>query len=342
VKKSLKALDKPDPNQTPEEQVSNTRRCLVKIGRHIDSILEPMSEDKARDWRSHLWYFVSNFTEFDAKKLFKLYRHAVKKSLVDEEEKESSQEKEDKKEKREKDKHHKKKHGHKEKERLRDREDRKSQDSDTPKTSQEGSHLPVKKERIAPPRLPDMDRESSYRASLELAEKSGAGSHSQHNGERRDNYRGEPAGYDKGGYNQQYKNHSHGYGGRGGYRNEVYRGRGYGGGSGYRERFNDRNWDAHHHRGGRWSGGGGGYRGRDGHWRDRPERIAPPPPDRGYYTEGSRDSYDSSRDGYERSRDGYNTGEHEDHKDLNDSREEGEIGAEEEDGAYVRDANDTT
>jgi chromodomain-helicase-DNA-binding protein 1 len=38
-----------------------------------------MSEDKARDWRSHLWYFVSNFTEFDAKKLFKLYIHTIKK-----------------------------------------------------------------------------------------------------------------------------------------------------------------------------------------------------------------------------------------------------------------------
>merc|ERR1712088_1277008 len=35
VKKSLKALDKPDPNQSPQEQVSNTRRCLVKIGKHI-------------------------------------------------------------------------------------------------------------------------------------------------------------------------------------------------------------------------------------------------------------------------------------------------------------------
>merc|ERR1711892_920333 len=46
VKKSLKALDKPDPDQTPEEQVANTRRCLVKIGRHIDSILEPMTEGK--------------------------------------------------------------------------------------------------------------------------------------------------------------------------------------------------------------------------------------------------------------------------------------------------------
>merc|ERR1711934_697989 len=79
VKKSLKALDKPDPNQSPQEQVSNTRRCLVKIGKHIDLLLAPMSVDKAREWRSHLWFFVSNFTEFDAMKLFKLYRHAVKK-----------------------------------------------------------------------------------------------------------------------------------------------------------------------------------------------------------------------------------------------------------------------
>lgn len=28
---------------------------------------------------SNLWYFVSKFTEFDAKKLFKLYRNATKK-----------------------------------------------------------------------------------------------------------------------------------------------------------------------------------------------------------------------------------------------------------------------
>merc|ERR1719481_980029 len=124
VKKSLKALDKPDPDQTPEEQVSNTRRCLVKIGRHIDSLLEEMSDDKARDWRSHLWYFVSNFTEFDAKKLFKLYRHAVKKDPGKQDGKESSQEKEERKEKskdREKEKHHKKKHSHKDRDKHRDR-----------------------------------------------------------------------------------------------------------------------------------------------------------------------------------------------------------------------------
>merc|ERR1712014_401530 len=74
VKKSLKALDKPDPNQTPEEQVANTRRCLVKIGKHIDTLIASMSDDQGKDWRSSLWLFVSNFTDFDARKLFKLYR----------------------------------------------------------------------------------------------------------------------------------------------------------------------------------------------------------------------------------------------------------------------------
>merc|ERR1719360_326695 len=93
VKKHLKALDKPDPNQTPDEQVTNTRRCLVKIGKHIDSLLVEMSEEQGKDWKGSLWLFVSNFTEFDARKLFKLYRHAMKKDgSSQEEEKESSQE----------------------------------------------------------------------------------------------------------------------------------------------------------------------------------------------------------------------------------------------------------
>merc|ERR1712110_340337 len=76
VKKHLKALDKPDPNQTPDEQVTNTRKCLVKIGKHIDSLIVEMSEEQGRDWKGSLWLFVSNFTEFDARKLFKLYRQA--------------------------------------------------------------------------------------------------------------------------------------------------------------------------------------------------------------------------------------------------------------------------
>merc|ERR1719511_580609 len=115
VKKSLKALDKPDPNQSPQEQVSNTRRCLVKIGRHIDLLLAPMSDDKAREWRSHLWFFVSNFTEFDAMKLFKLYRHAVKKDNEGGGEKEGKEHREHK-EHREKHKHKRDKEKHREKE----------------------------------------------------------------------------------------------------------------------------------------------------------------------------------------------------------------------------------
>merc|ERR1712079_394519 len=129
VKKSLKALDKPDPNQTAEEQVINTRRCLVKIGKHIDSLIDEMSEEQGREWRSSLWLFVSNFTEFDARKLFKLYRHAMKKDGSSQEEKESSQEKEERKERKEKTKHKKK---HKEK----SREHRKSTDTE-PRPRQE-------------------------------------------------------------------------------------------------------------------------------------------------------------------------------------------------------------
>ena len=56
-----------------------------------------MTEDQGKDWRSSLWLFVSNFTDFDARKLFKLYRHAMKKDGSSQEEKESSQEKEIKK-----------------------------------------------------------------------------------------------------------------------------------------------------------------------------------------------------------------------------------------------------
>merc|ERR1712181_112948 len=128
VKKSLKALDKPDPNQSPQEQVSNTRRCLVKIGRHIDLLLAPMSDDKAREWRSHLWFLVSNFTEFDAMKLFKLYRHAVKKDAEGggggekegKEHKEHNKEHREKhkKEKKEKEKHHREKEKENEKENV--------------------------------------------------------------------------------------------------------------------------------------------------------------------------------------------------------------------------------
>lgn len=81
VKKALKALDNPDQSLSNADQVSHTRDCLVSIGKQIELCLaEYKDPDKIKEWRSNLWHFVSKFTEFDAKKLFKLYRHAVKRS----------------------------------------------------------------------------------------------------------------------------------------------------------------------------------------------------------------------------------------------------------------------
>ncbi|XP_055908195.1 chromodomain-helicase-DNA-binding protein 1 [Eupeodes corollae] len=79
VKKALKALDRPDSTLSNQEQVNHTRECLLSIGKQIDVCLNEYKDpDKIKEWRSNLWYFVSKFTEFDAKKLFKLYKHALK------------------------------------------------------------------------------------------------------------------------------------------------------------------------------------------------------------------------------------------------------------------------
>lgn len=81
VKKALKALDNPDRTLSEQDQVNNTRGCLLSIGKQIDECLLVYKEaDKVKEWRSNLWYFVSKFTESDAKKLFKLYKHALKRS----------------------------------------------------------------------------------------------------------------------------------------------------------------------------------------------------------------------------------------------------------------------
>ncbi|XP_062547170.1 chromodomain-helicase-DNA-binding protein 1 isoform X2 [Armigeres subalbatus] len=80
VKKALKTLDNPDQTLPAEEQVSQTRACLLSIGNQINQCLLVYKDpEKIKEWRSNLWYFVSKFTEVDAKKLFKLYKHALKK-----------------------------------------------------------------------------------------------------------------------------------------------------------------------------------------------------------------------------------------------------------------------
>ncbi|XP_050681248.1 chromodomain-helicase-DNA-binding protein 1 isoform X2 [Leptidea sinapis] len=81
VKKALRALDNPDQTLSETEQVSRTRACLSQIGSQIDICLEAYPDpEKKVEWRSNLWYFVSKFTNFDAKQLYRLYKYGLKKS----------------------------------------------------------------------------------------------------------------------------------------------------------------------------------------------------------------------------------------------------------------------
>ncbi|XP_013389384.1 chromodomain-helicase-DNA-binding protein 1 isoform X4 [Lingula anatina] len=80
VKKALKQLGNPDEGLSEKEVLTHMRTCLLKIGDHINECLGEFNDpDKIKEWRSNLWIFVSKFTEFDARKLHKLYKHACKK-----------------------------------------------------------------------------------------------------------------------------------------------------------------------------------------------------------------------------------------------------------------------
>nr|XP_019582251.1 PREDICTED: chromodomain-helicase-DNA-binding protein 2 isoform X4 [Rhinolophus sinicus] len=87
VKKALKQLDKPDKGLNVQEQLEHTRNCLLKIGDRIAECLKAYSDQEhVKLWRRNLWIFVSKFTEFDARKLHKLYKMAHKKRSQEEEE----------------------------------------------------------------------------------------------------------------------------------------------------------------------------------------------------------------------------------------------------------------
>ncbi|XP_069748418.1 chromodomain-helicase-DNA-binding protein 1 isoform X2 [Narcine bancroftii] len=82
VKAALKQLDRPEKGLSEKEQLEHTRQCLIKIGDHITECLKEYSNpEQIKQWRKNLWIFVSKFTEFDARKLHKLYKHAIKKRL---------------------------------------------------------------------------------------------------------------------------------------------------------------------------------------------------------------------------------------------------------------------
>lgn len=79
VKKALRALDNPDQSLSEVEQTNKIRACLRQIGNQIDMCLENYWDDKRIEWRRNLWNFVSKFTNYDAKKLYRLYKNSLKK-----------------------------------------------------------------------------------------------------------------------------------------------------------------------------------------------------------------------------------------------------------------------
>ena len=80
VKRALRKLDNPDEGMSEKEQVAHTKQCLLRIGDRITECLSTLNDpEKIKAWRGHLWNFVSKFTEFDARKLHKLYKHAYRK-----------------------------------------------------------------------------------------------------------------------------------------------------------------------------------------------------------------------------------------------------------------------
>ncbi|XP_060556044.1 chromodomain-helicase-DNA-binding protein 1-like isoform X5 [Ruditapes philippinarum] len=106
VKRSLKRLDNPEEGLSDRDQVIHTRQCLLKIGDRINECLADMNDpEKIKQWRFYLWIFVSKFTEFDAKKLHKLYKHALKKRDDERKDENSHQSKS-----HSHDKHHKRSH----------------------------------------------------------------------------------------------------------------------------------------------------------------------------------------------------------------------------------------
>lgn len=74
VKKMLKHLS--------ENPAAKEIDCLLKIGSRILECLNEHRNDPevAKEWRNHLWTFVSKFTEYSPKRVYKMYKHAIKNS----------------------------------------------------------------------------------------------------------------------------------------------------------------------------------------------------------------------------------------------------------------------
>jgi hypothetical protein len=77
VKKALKLLGSLDPesSSTPRQETE----CLLKIGaRILECIKAYQNESQNKEWRNHLWTFVAKFTEYSPRRIYKMYKNALK------------------------------------------------------------------------------------------------------------------------------------------------------------------------------------------------------------------------------------------------------------------------
>ena len=79
VKKALVQLGKCE-NLTESEKTEVVTQCLLKIGKRIAECLAQFKGDsqKAKEWRNHLWTFVSKFSDYSPKRAYKMYKSASK------------------------------------------------------------------------------------------------------------------------------------------------------------------------------------------------------------------------------------------------------------------------
>lgn len=79
MKKEFKKLNRIEEKhkKMSDEQKEEFYKNINVIGAHIDHCLVQYANDstKMKEWRNNLWTFVSQFTEYRPKKLYKIYRH---------------------------------------------------------------------------------------------------------------------------------------------------------------------------------------------------------------------------------------------------------------------------
>lgn len=76
MKRELIQLEKIDFRRSIEEDSPELRICLISIGGRIAECLREYHSDErlTKMWRNYLWTFVARFTEFEPKRLYRIYK----------------------------------------------------------------------------------------------------------------------------------------------------------------------------------------------------------------------------------------------------------------------------